>query len=81
VNIDNGDTPLVLLCPAWTTWGTTTVKENTTILHSPFDETVSFADSEELAGNSDLPTETLIEVGFEHRLASEEAMVRAVEEV
>ena len=80
VNIDSGDTPLVLLCPAWKTWGTaTTVKANTTILHSEADETVPVADSEELIRNSGPPMESLIEVGFEHRLADEEAMLRAVE--
>ena len=83
MNIDSGDTPLVLLCPAWKTWGTaTTVKPNTIILHSRADETVPFADSEELVKNSGVPTESLIEVGFEHRLADEEsleAMLRAVE--
>jgi hypothetical protein len=46
MNIDSGDTPIVLLCPAWKTWGTaTTVKPNTTILHSRADETVPFEDS------------------------------------
>lgn len=74
-NIDSGDTPLVLLCPAWKTWGTaTTVKPNTIILHSRADETVPFADSEELVRNSGLPSEVLIEVGFEHRLADEESL-------
>lgn len=39
MNIDSGDTPVVLLCPAWKMWGTaTTVKANTTILHSRADE-------------------------------------------
>jgi hypothetical protein len=83
VDIESGDTPLVLLCPAWKTWGTaTTVKANTTILHSRADETVPFADSEELVRNSGLPSSALIEVGTEHRLADEEslaAMLRAVE--
>ena len=71
------------LCPAWKTWGTATkVKPNTTIVHSQADETVPFADSEELVRNSGLPKESLIEVGLEHRLADKEslgAMVRAVE--
>ena len=83
MNIDSGDTPLVLLCPAWKKWRTaTTVKPNTTILHSRADETVPFADSEELVTNSGLPSESLIEVGTEHRLADDEsldAMVGAVE--
>ncbi len=83
MNIDSEDTPLVLLCPAWKTWGTAkTVKLGTTILHSRADETVPFEDSLKLLKNSDLPESALIEVGTEHRLADEEsleAMVRVVE--
>ena len=83
MNIDSGDTPLVLLCPAWKTWGTATkVKTNTTILHSEADETVPIADSRELLKNGGLPESALIVVGTEHRLAhkeSLEAMVKAVE--
>ena len=83
MNIDFKDTPLVLLCPAWKRWGTaTTVKPNTTILHSQADETVPFCDSEELVSISGLPSGSLIEVGTEHRLADDEsleAMVRACE--
>ena len=75
VNIDTRGTPLVLLCPAWKTWGTaTTVKPNTTILHSRQDETVPFADSLELLKNSGLPESALIVVGTEHRLADEEPL-------
>ena len=85
MNIDTGDTPLVLLCPAWKTWGTAnTVKPNTTILHSRADETVPFSNSEELIRNSGLPSEKLTEVGFEHRMADEKSltmMVRTVEMV
>jgi len=84
MNVDSKDTPLVLLCPAWKTWGTAkTIKPNTTILHSRADETVPFADSEELVRNSSLPSSALIEVGTEHRLADEESlgmMVKAVEQ-
>jgi len=83
MNIDSRNTPVMLLCPAWKTWGTaTTVKSGTTILHSLADETVPFADSEELVRNSGLPSEALIVVGTEHRLADEgslEVMLRAVE--
>ncbi len=83
MNIDSRDTPLVLLCPAWKTWGTATkVKMNTTILHSEGDETVPIADSLELLRNSGLPESALIEVGTEHRLADDEsleAMVRVCE--
>lgn len=72
MNIDSKDTPLVLLCPAWKRWGTATkVKPNTIILHSRADDTVPFADSEELVKNSGLPSSALIEIGTEHRLADE----------
>ena len=43
----SGDTPLVLLCPAWKTWGTaTTVKPGTVILHSRADDVVPFGNSQ-----------------------------------
>jgi alpha-beta hydrolase superfamily lysophospholipase len=70
MNINSGDTPLVLLCPAWKRWGTArAVKQNTTILHSRADDVVPFADSEELVRNSGLPATALVEVGNDHRLA------------
>lgn len=79
MNIDSGDTPLVLLCPAWKKWGTATkVKPNTVILHSRADETVPFADSEELVSNSGLLSSALIEVRTEHRLADEESLAMMV---
>ena len=75
VNMNSGDTPLVLLCPAWKKWGTaTTVKPNTIILHSRQDDVIPFADSEELVANSGLPPEALIEVGDDHRLADPEPL-------
>jgi hypothetical protein len=83
MHINSRSTPLVLLCPAWKYWGaTTTVKPGTVILHSKTDETVPFADSQELLRNSGLPESALIVVGHEHRLAdpgSLKVMVRAVE--
>jgi hypothetical protein len=85
MNIDSGGTPLVLLCPAWKYWGTaTTVKPGTVILHSPADEMVPLADSQELLRNSGLPESTRIVVGQEHRLADPESlrkMLAAVERV
>jgi hypothetical protein len=39
---------------------------------------VPFADSEELVRNSELPPESLIEVGFEHRLAKHETLTRRI---
>lgn len=83
MNIESKDTPLVLLCPAWKNWGTITkLKRNATVLHSRQDDVIPFADSEELVANSGLPTETLIEVGDDHRLADPEplkAMLEACE--
>jgi len=85
MNINSGSTPLVLLCPAWKKWGTARkVKPGTLILHSGADDVVPFSDSEELVRNSGLPSESLVVVGHEHRLADPEslkAMVEAVEKV
>jgi hypothetical protein len=75
MNIDSGSTPLVLLCPAWKRWGTAKlVITRTVILHSKADETIPFADSQELWRNSHLPSGSLIEVGTEHRLADEDSL-------
>ena len=72
MNIEVGDTPLVLLCPAWKRWGTATkVKPGTVILHSQADETIPFADSQELVRNTGLPDSALIVVGTDHRFADE----------
>ena len=80
MNIDSGNTPLVLLCPAWKNWGTaTTVKTKTIILHSRQDEVIPFANSLELAANSGLPSEALIEVGDDHRLADPEPLATMLE--
>jgi hypothetical protein len=83
MNIDSGDTPLVLLCPAWRKWGTVTkLKPNSVVLHSRQDDVIPFTDSEELVAQSSLPTETLMEIGNDHRLADPEplkAMLEACE--
>ncbi len=83
INMQSGDTPLVLLCPAWKNWGNaTTVKPHTIILHSRQDDVIPFADSEELVANSNLSPDALIEVGNDHRLADPEpvkAMLKACE--
>ncbi len=80
MNINAGSTPLVLLCPAWKRWGTArTVKPSTIILHSGADEVVPFADSVELVRNSKLPSESLIVVGHEHRLADPESLAKMLE--
>ncbi|MDZ7616463.1 MAG: alpha/beta hydrolase [Patescibacteria group bacterium] len=80
MNIDSKDASLVLLCPAWKTWGTAArVKPSTAILHSRADQVVPFADSEELARNSGLSASALIEVGTEHRLADDESLAAMLE--
>ena len=83
MNINSGTTPLVLLCPAWKRWGPATkVKPGTAILHSPADQTVPFADSQELLRNSGLSESALMVVGMDHRLADPEplkGMLEAVE--
>jgi hypothetical protein len=83
MNLDSGDTPLVLLCPAWKKYGRAKiVKPGTVILHSRADDVVPFADSEELVRSSGLPASALVEVGNDHRLADPEpleAMLRECE--
>jgi hypothetical protein len=78
--VRDNDTPLVLLCPAWRNWGMAkTLKANSVILHSRQDDVIPFADSEELLTNSGLPSETLIEVGDDHRLADPEPLKALLE--
>src|SRR5580698_1942703 len=77
MNLQCGDTPPVLLCPAWKKFGIVkAVKPGTVILHSRADDVIPFADSEELVRNSGLPAWTLIEVGSDHRLADPESLER-----
>lgn len=77
MNIDSGDTPLVLLCPAWKRWrSATTTKTNTTILHSRADDVIPFEESVELVRKSGLPESALIEVGSDHRLADPEPLAK-----
>ena len=82
VNMRSGDTPLVLLCPAWKKWGNAkTIRSNTVILHSSHDDVIPLDDSKELIANSGLPAQTLVEFGTDHRLAdplSLQAMLTAI---
>jgi hypothetical protein len=67
--------PLVLLCPAWKKWGTVkALKGKTIILHSRNDETIPFADSEELLRVSRRADCWLIETGNDHRLADDHSL-------
>jgi alpha-beta hydrolase superfamily lysophospholipase len=72
LNLQAESTPLVLLCPAWKRGQT--AKPGTVILHSKADDVVPFSHSEELVRISGLPSESLIEVGTEHRLADPESL-------
>lgn len=72
MNVQAGDTPRVLLCPAWKKWGAVkTVMSGTIILHSRDDEVIPYEHSVELA---DASGATLIEVGKDHRLADQESL-------
>ncbi len=80
MNMSSGDARLVLLRPAWRTYGA--AKPGTVVLHSRADAVVPFADSEDLGGNSGAGGVGLIEVGAGRRLADPEplaAMLRACE--
>src|SRR5262249_31490776 len=80
MNINSGDAPLLLLCPAWKKHGSArTVKPGTVILHSRADDVVPFADSEALLRDSGLPASALIEVGDDHWLADPEPLAAMVE--
>jgi hypothetical protein len=75
MNINIGKTPLVLMCPGWKRWGTAkTVGKQTVILHASADEVVPFLFSKELANNSGLPAEALIDVGKDHWLSDPESL-------
>lgn len=75
MNIKSGETPLVLLCPAWKNWGTArTLKSNSVILHSRYDDVIPFGDSEELISASGLSSEALVEIGNDHRLTDPESL-------
>ena len=56
-----------------------TYRTRTTRFTRPLIEVVLLADSEELARNSSLPSDSLIEVGTEHRLADEESLRKMLE--
>jgi pimeloyl-ACP methyl ester carboxylesterase len=45
MNMDSGETPLILLAPAWRLWGTArSIKKNCTGIQSPCDEFVPFGE-------------------------------------
>lgn len=75
MNINSGDTPLVLMCPAWRHWGEVTrLVKPTIVIHSSEDEVVDYQDSVELVRVSGLDEVCLWTVGENHRLADSEAL-------
>ncbi|MCU0721884.1 MAG: CPXCG motif-containing cysteine-rich protein [Pirellula sp.] len=75
MNISSGQTPLVLLCPAWKRWGNAkSTKPRTIILHSRSDDVIPFENSQELLETSGLGGEALLETGYDHRLADSESL-------
>lgn len=79
MNMERGNTPLILLAPAWKQWGKArTIKKNTVVIHSVHDEIVAFQDSVELCEASGV---RLISAGDDHQLNCNEgrrAMERAL---
>lgn len=75
LNMNSGNTPLVLVSPAWKKWGVSTaVKPGSIILHSPADQVIPFGDSELLSANSALPSPTIIRTGNDHRLVDDASL-------
>ena len=85
MNIDSRDVPLVLVAPAWKTWGEAVkVKPQTVILHSENDDVVPIGQSRELVKNSGLADGRLIVAGQDHRMddaAAFTAMLKAIQRV
>jgi esterase/lipase len=83
MDIDTGNTPLVLIVPSWRKRGSTTkAKPSTIIVHSEHDDVVPIADSRELLRTSGLPDDHLIVAGENHRMVDEEAfgaLLKAIE--
>jgi hypothetical protein len=74
MNMNSGETPLVLLAPAWKRWGkATSVKKpcGSIIVHSRYDDIVPFEDSVQLCLNS--PGLSIIPGGEDHRLNDPQA--------
>jgi hypothetical protein len=70
MNLDSGETPLILLAPAWKVWGTArSLNKNCIVIHSPHDEFIPLSASTELCDRS---RATLVIAGKDHRLNCDE---------
>jgi fermentation-respiration switch protein FrsA (DUF1100 family) len=82
MNMDGGDTPFILLAPAWKRWGSARSVRNpcrSLIVHSSTDRVVPFEDSVQLCLSS--PGLSIIRAGEDHRLndpQAREALERAL---
>jgi hypothetical protein len=80
--IDSGNTPLVLIAPAWRKWGSVAVTKPTTwILHCEADTVIRVQDSRDLARRSNLPPAALRIVGRDHFMDDPGALDALVEAV
>lgn len=68
LNMKSGNTPLLLIAPAWKYFGSKNLKlkDNIWVLHSPHDETIPYANSQELISLN--PNINLHTVGYDHQL-------------
>ena len=74
LHIETGQTPLVLIAPAWKHWEpAATIDSTTRILHSPHDDVIAIEDSRELLRRNGLPETQLVEVGENHKMTDKEA--------
>ena len=84
MNIESGETPLVLIAPAWRRGTQTTVRPATIILHSDRDDVVPIAGSRQLLRRSGLPEDQLVVVGENHKMtdkAAFDALLEAIRRV
>ncbi len=77
-----GNTPRVLLAPAWKRWGTAcTIAPPVAILHAAGDTVIPLADSQELLAASGLPESLLQVVGDAHPLTDPAALSALLETI
>jgi hypothetical protein len=77
-----GDTPLVLIAPAWPTWAQHAVPgPKTVILHSEHDDVVPIEGSRELLRRSGLPEDRLVVVGDDHKMTDEAAFAALLDAI
>jgi hypothetical protein len=85
MNLRIEDTPMLLICPAWKRWGSAkSVKAGTVIMHSPTDEIIPYAFSQELVAASPPAGVRLVAAGVDHRMAAPEvlsAMLKLAEDL